>query len=210
MSEQATIVSAGRAALERINAGTKRLFEDYLAVGDALLVGRSQCLKLAGSNSLQTPAYRAHWRQWLNANGFNMETHERLSAIWIAEHKAEVVRWRDELSEAAKRHCNHPNVIVAHMKAGTEPAARGPKPKQRTSADRVRGDALRAGFYGPRPARPEQDLIRRVADAMRSSGKQDWLQLACIAIEALTVEDLRDLMPAKDARTAPAVEIHAA
>ncbi|MGJ4888846.1 hypothetical protein ACQR1Y_11660 [Bradyrhizobium sp. HKCCYLRH3099] len=37
MSEQATIVNAGRAAIERINAGTKRLFEDYLAVGDAQL-----------------------------------------------------------------------------------------------------------------------------------------------------------------------------
>jgi hypothetical protein len=37
----------------------------------------------------------------------------------------------------------------------------------------------------------------------------DWLQLTMIAIETLTVEDLRDLMPVK-ARAAPAaVELHA-
>ena len=45
---------------------------------------------------------------------------------------------------------------------------------------------------------------------MRLSGKQGWLGLAIVAIEALTAEDLRDLMPAK-ARMAPAaaLELHA-
>ncbi|WP_316216756.1 hypothetical protein [Bradyrhizobium sp. SZCCHNR3003] len=210
MSE-AGIISAGREAWVRIRDRTKRQADDWYLVGDALVAGRSTCLKLAGSNSLQTPAYRAHWRRWLDANCFgDMDTHERLNAIWVAEHKAEVMRWRDGLDEAARRHANHPNVIVAHMKSGTEPAARGPKPKQRTAADRVRSDAPRAGFYGPRPVKPEQDLIRRVAQAMRSSGKNDWLQLATIAIEALTVADLYALLPAKAARTAPAaVGLHA-
>jgi hypothetical protein len=37
---------------------------------------------------------------------------------------------------------------------------------------------------------------------MHSCGELDWIVLATVAIEALTVEDLRDLMPAKAARTA--------
>jgi hypothetical protein len=45
--------------------------------------------------------------------------------------------------------------------------------------------------------RPSQDLIRRIADRMRLSGKRDWLALAVVAVEALTVEDPRDLLPAK-------------
>jgi hypothetical protein len=56
----------------------------------------------------------------------------------------------------------------------------------------------------------EGNLIKRVAKTMRTSGEQDWLQLAMIVIEELTVEDLRDLMPAKIASIAPdAVELHA-
>jgi hypothetical protein len=86
-------------------------------------------------------------------------------------------------------------------------AAGGRKPLTLTVSERQdpRRDAPLA-----RPERPAQDLIRRIADAMRISGKNDWLQLAVIAVEALTVEDLRDLMPTK-VRGAPAaaIELHA-
>jgi hypothetical protein len=199
MSDQDTIISKGREALARVKEHTRRLFEDYLDIGDALNVGRSECLKLAGSNSLQTPTYRAHWRRWLDDNGFgDMDGHERLNAMYIAEHKAEVSRWRDGLGEVSRRHANHPNVIVAHMKAGTQPAARGPKTgsKQQHRADVRRGDDCRyARQSGPRPELPAQDKIRFVAAAMRQGWTSDVFRLATIAIEAADRYDA-GLMPA--------------
>jgi len=90
MTDQAAIVAEGRAALARIKDHSRRLFEDYVAIGAALLIGRSECLKLAGSNSLQTPAYRTHWRRWLDQHGFgDMEAGERIKTMWLAENKAE-------------------------------------------------------------------------------------------------------------------------
>jgi hypothetical protein len=211
MSDQ-DVISAGRAALARIEENGRKLFADYVLVGDALVVGRSECLKLSGSNSLQTPAYRKCLRQWLDANGFgSMDGGARDDAMWLSERKAEVTRWRDGLSEAARRNCNHPNTVRVHFERGTEPQRRGPKAKPPRFAERdKRPEAAKKDHCGPRPQRPEGDLIRRVATAMRSSGKSDWYQLATVAIEALSVEDLYSLLPTKAERPAQlAMELHA-
>jgi hypothetical protein len=127
-----------------------------------------------GEQLAYTPVYRRHWRRWINDNGLGATASTKL--------------------RAGTR--THPGVIIKHMRAGTQPAARGPKAKPHFAEQDHRRNATRVHCYdGSRPPRPDQDLIRRVAHAMRSSGKNDWLQLATIAIETLTVEDLRDLMP---------------
>jgi hypothetical protein len=204
MNEQ-DVVSEGRAALARIKEHSRRLFEDYLAVGDALNIGRAECLKLAGSNSIQSPIYRTHWRRWLDLNGFGaMDGRERLDTMDIAERKVEVIRWRDGLDEVGRRNANHPHVIITHMRAGTQPAARGPKPGKKPNhvvQPDLRREGQRLDCYGPRPQRPCGDLIRRVGSALGQSRfaapGSDLYGLASVAIEALTVEDLRALMPVK-------------
>jgi hypothetical protein len=40
-----------------------------------------------------------------------------------------------------------------------------------------------------------QPIAREIAHAMRVSGKSNWYALATVAIETLTIGDLRDLMP---------------
>ena len=205
------VVSEGRAAWQRIQ-DTKPLYDDWLAIGKALVVGKAWCLRQAGTNGPYGPSYMRHTREWLIAAGLSdVETQERRGAIFMAEHEAELVRWRSSLSPDEVRHCNHPSTVVKHFRAGTRPQPRGPKRQQHHVVEHRRTDAT-TGQYGPRPTRPDGDLIRRVATALRTCGKADWFALAIVAIEALTVEDLRNLMPAKLAPKivpAPAMELHA-
>lgn len=177
------IIERGKLAWARIKDRGKLQAEDWFLVGAALLAGRSECLKLARTNSLHSPHYRLHIRRWLNDNGFgDLDGGARDDAMWAAENKAKVTRWLDGLDEVSRRNANHPSTIISHMKRGTEPSRRGPK-----------GHVVKSSK--PQPAtRPAQDIIRKVADAMRCSGKQDWLLLACVAIESLSAEDLLHLL----------------
>jgi hypothetical protein len=199
----ALIVSEGRAAIERLKAHGKRLVEDWIKVGDALIVGRNTSMAETGSNSCYGPRYQKHHRRWLDGNGFSdLDIQERRGAIFMAEHKAEIMPWHEALPDVARRNCNHPNTVLAHWRAGTIPQKSGPKPRQnlRVSDPEMRVDAMnRQKPIGQQYSltRPSQDLIRRIADRMRLSGKRDWLALAVVAVEALTVEDLRDLLPAR-------------
>jgi hypothetical protein len=198
MNDQDAIVSEGRAALERIEEHGRKLFADYVLVGDALVVGRSECLKLSGGNSIQSPVYRTHFRRWIDAQGFgSMDGGARDDAMWLAEHKTEVTRWRDGLSEAARRNCNHPTTCRTHFGRGTKPQPRGPKAKPHVAEQDHRRNAARE-----LPERAEQDLIRFVGDAMRQSGKQDWYGLAAVSIEAQRRYEIgvRTSMPAKAAK----------
>ena len=174
-----------------------------MQVGPALNVGRSTCMALVKVNVPNGPPYQRAMRRWLDDNGFGaLDPHERANCIWIFEHETEVRAWRAGLSEVARRLANHPNTVRNHMRAGSVPTKSGPKQRQQHVVQHRRTDAV-TGQYGPRPTRPCQDLIRKVADAMRLSGKRDWYALATIAVEVLSLQDLRDLMPAKLAPSAP-------
>jgi hypothetical protein len=205
------VVTAGREAVSRIRDRARQSFDDWLLVGKALVVGRAACMAAAKVNVPNGTPYQKAIRRWLDDNGFgDLDTHERTNAMWMAEHEHEIEAWRMRLTSVARRLANHPNTIVKHMKACSSPTRSGPKP-QHVIERRV--EPPRPAQYGPRPERPQQDLIKRVAAAMRSCGAMDYYKLAVVAIEALTVRDLDDLMPAKlappRARAAPVLEAHA-
>jgi hypothetical protein len=211
MTDQAAIVAEGRAALARIKDHSRRLFEDYLAIGAALLIGRSECLKLAGSNSLQTPAYRTHWRRWLDQHGFgDMEAGERIKTMWLAENKAEIIRWRDGLSEASRRCANHPGAIFAHMKAGTEPAPRGPKKKQppHVVLRPCHPDSVDSSGYSKPINWPREDHIRRAAQAVGETyGSRDTYKIATAALKAALRHEGDVVELLQPAKAAPALEL---
>jgi hypothetical protein len=206
MTDQSGIVSEGREAWQRIKERTKATFEDWMRIGRALIIGRTECMAKAKVNSPFGPAYQKHMRAWLDSNRLgDLDTHERTNAIHMIEHEAAITTWRMRLNPAARRLCNHPNSVMKHIKCGTIPQKTGPKvrPKrQRVHTIERRVAPVRPS--GPLLERPEQDMIRYVGDAMRQSGKQDWYGLAAVSIEAQRrYENLLDA-PAKMPARAPA------
>jgi hypothetical protein len=195
-----SIIAEGRAAWQRIKNRDKNTFSDWVAIGRCLIEGRRQCMAKAQVNSPFGPLYQHYMRDFLDANDMaDLDSHERYGSVLIVEHLGEIEAYRASLTEAERSRCNHVNTVLMHWRRGTAPQRQGPKAKakpQHVVEKRAEPDESRAS-YGPRPLRPDGDMIRRIATAMRASGKSDWYQLATIAIETLTIEDLRDLMPAK-------------
>jgi len=193
MTDQGAIVTEGREAVSRIRDRARQTFDDWMLVGKALVVGRAACMAEARVNVPNGTPYQKAIRRWLDDNGFgDLDTHERTNAMHMAEHEHEIAAWRMRLTPVARRLANHPNTIVKHMRAGSEPTKSGPKAKGHVVERRVQPASC-----GPRFERPEQDLIRYVADAMRQSGKQDWYGLAVVSIEAQRRYENRLEAPAK-------------
>jgi len=182
MTDQNAIVTEGRDAWERIK-GTRPLFSDWLAIGRALLVGKAQCLRQAGSNRPYGPVYMKSMRAWLDSAGLgDVETQERRGAIFIAEHEAEVTAWRQNLSPSEARNANHPSTIVKHFQAGTRPQARGPKKERQEEGHAAPAEPFvpldGADFTWPDEAR------RRVILALRNTRGQPLPVMVDAALKA--------------------------
>jgi hypothetical protein len=79
----------------------KPLFSDWTAIGRALVAGLTKCMAKAGVNSPYRPRYQREMRAWLEAAGLSdVESHARVGAVYMAEHEAEIARWREGLTEA--------------------------------------------------------------------------------------------------------------
>jgi hypothetical protein len=73
MSDQAAI-NAGKAAWLRIKDRDRATYDDYLLLGEALVVARTACMKKAGTNVPHGKGYNRAMRKWLDANGLTDTT----------------------------------------------------------------------------------------------------------------------------------------
>ena len=182
MTEPHDDVAAGRAAWERIKSLSKPLFEDWMAIGRALIVGRAACMAAAKSNGPHGGPYNRLIRLWLDDNGLgDIDSHERTNAIHMIEHEVEIKVWRDGLSDVARRRANHPHTIIAHWRANSSPQKAGPKPEKRPyngGASHTRTHAM------GRPVQWPQDVIRRAATALREAKSNDLFVVARAALDA--------------------------
>jgi hypothetical protein len=198
MSDVDTI-EAGKSAWQRIKGQTRPLFEDWLTIGRALIAGRAQIMTEAGSNTPHGLKYNRLTREWLGETGLDeIDSHQRTSAVKMVENEIEIRVWRDGLPEASRLRANHPTVIVGYWRKGIMPQKTGPKPKP--------SNFFGHGRRGTELNRPGQDTIRRIANAMRSSGKADYYGLATVAIEALTEDDIIALLKPKKRASAQSIK----
>ena len=189
-------VAQGRAAWERIKSRSKPMYDDWLLIGAALILGRRACMAAAGIEVPYGPRYHAQIKRWLEQNGLSdLDSHERLGAIFCVENQAKIEKWRAGLPEVARLRANHPNTILKHFRFGTVPQRQGPKTATCARIDR-----------------PSQDMLRRVAAKLRENWTNDVYRLAAIAIAAVASDPDRDALfrlPAPKARPHAAAELHA-
>jgi hypothetical protein len=178
MSDDA--VTAGAAAWSRLRERSAT-WQDWLLVGEALLIGRGEAMAKAKSNKPFGKIYSRFFGGWLRARGFvGISNQERYRAILCAEHKTEIEAWRATLTEAKRRRFNHPGSVWAHWQ-GARPAT---EPTHRVAA--VFGRPQNRG----KPIFWSQDVVRRGADGMRKCRSNDYFVLSRACLEgALRNED---------------------
>ena len=176
-SGRVDMISSGREAWSRLRARGEKSFDDWVAVGKALALGRAQCLKLAETSKPFGKRYTAATAQWLATNGLgDLHQQERWWALKVVDHLTEIDNWRGTIDDANRRRWNHPqsawdNWRRSQGRARSRRTRRTPTLKQRPRT------YARPVFWG-------QDHLRRAANAIRECRSSDCIVLARAALEA--------------------------
>jgi len=104
-------VERGRRAWKRIK--TDSTWEDWCLVGQALDLGRAECMSLSGTNQPQGRAYNEMFSRWLDGNGFgDIDKAARSNLAQCMERRGEIEAWRAALPLAERLRLNHPSSVL--------------------------------------------------------------------------------------------------
>ncbi|MBR1298553.1 hypothetical protein [Bradyrhizobium sp. AUGA SZCCT0042] len=179
MSDNDNAVTIGREAWHRLRERERKSWSDWLAVGQALAIGRAASLKAAGCRSPFGKRYVAIQGEWLRSEGFSdIGQQVRCILMKCVEHAAEIEKWRAGLDEAQLKHFNHPDSIWYHFRRKTSAA---PAPRRSTDPKMQR---IASKAAAGRPVSFDQDMIRRAAIAIGENWTRDTFRLAVVALRA--------------------------
>jgi hypothetical protein len=202
MTDTADQIAEGREAWARIRESGKRDFNDWILVAHALQIGRAASLAAARTNRAVGTTYNRAMSAWLREAGLgDVNNQERYRALQVLENLPAISAWRDGLPEERRARLNHPGAIWAHWNKTkkkevcnmTTTPHRAERPMRRTT-----------GTGGFRPIGFPQDMVRRVALAMRERWSNDTMQLARVALEAAFRNEIDVLECLPDAQPKPA------
>ena len=118
MSGAAETIAAAQSAWARIERAST--FDDWVAIGRGLAIGRAHAMKVAGSNSPMGGRYVTAMNFWLTEHKLDgVNKSERCLALKIIQHLPAITSWRETLNEVQRRRLNHPNAIWAHYRRAT-------------------------------------------------------------------------------------------
>lgn len=118
-ASEKTAVIRGREAWARLKKDLS--WEDWMLTGNALMVGREECLEMTNSNDLDNKRYRNEFGAWMKTNGFeDMDKAVRSRLFKCMEHRAEIEGWRATLTLSQRLTYNHPNTVIRKWEASTK------------------------------------------------------------------------------------------
>jgi hypothetical protein len=186
MSAEQEEIAAGAKAWSRIKDNGRKSWADWLAVGNALTIGRSSALKTANRNDAVGTRYNRAMTAWLKGNGLaGINAQERYRVLLIIENLHQISHWRDSLPEHQRRKLNHPNGVWARWQRSIREQSPAPLLVKQTATRPAPGRYGKAIFW-------PQDAVRRAAEKMLKSRSSDFMVLARCALEG-AVRDEHDL-----------------
>ena len=125
-------IEAGQAAWKRLQERPKATWQDWLVVGQALVVGRAEVMQEASTNRPFGLRYSRLMKKWLTQNGLNdINDQERYRVILCLENLSAIEKWRNDLPWAQRVRLNNPKAVWGRWKKSTTQ----PKPENRASRD---------------------------------------------------------------------------
>ena len=197
MIDDGDTIEQARAAWSRIKSNGRKNFDDWCSIGRALIIGRSEALKFAASNRPVGSRYNAAMGAWLREAGLDgIVAQERYRAILIVENLPAVEMWRGSLDELQRRRLNHPNAIWHAWRRATKVTAAVMTAAAPRQAAASRSNANGGGYH--KAVVFDQEMVRRVAVALRQNWCSDTMKLAIVALRAAIrdQDDIPALIPA--------------
>ena len=106
----------GRAAWRNLRLFDKT-WNNWTAVGVALVIGRTECMREAGVNEPRGRGYNKLFSRWLRMQGFaEIDAAARSRLLDCMDHRAEIEMFRANLSLDVRLRLNHPNTVWRRWK----------------------------------------------------------------------------------------------
>ena len=117
------IVREGKAAWGRLKQGSGT-WEDWKAVGHALLEGRAIAVRYARPRRVGGPGHGPAFNSWLFDNRLNLSPTDRAMLFKVMEILPALEEWRETLPPIRRLRMNHPSTVLKNYKKaiGSKPA----------------------------------------------------------------------------------------
>jgi hypothetical protein len=104
-------IRAGQEAWKRLSSGES--WNDWLLVGEALLIGRTDAMQTAHTNVPAGRRYNEDYSSWLKATKFDgIDKAVRSRLFECLKHRDAIERWRATLTTSQRLKLNHPQAVL--------------------------------------------------------------------------------------------------
>jgi hypothetical protein len=115
-SPEGEIVRLGQEAIAR----KRRAWEDWLAIAEALQVGRTDVMRTLHTNDPHGRRYEKAMSDWLVSHSFKkIDKGTRKRLLDCLAHRIDIDKWRARLTDAERFAFNHPDTVLRKWKAST-------------------------------------------------------------------------------------------
>jgi hypothetical protein len=105
-------VEAALEAWKRLKAASKSSFDDWVLIGQALLIGKHYALIEANKARPEGSKYNKAFNAWLKKHKLDdVDKADRAKLIHIVENLEKVEEWRAKLSDGERAKYNHPSTV---------------------------------------------------------------------------------------------------
>jgi hypothetical protein len=112
------IVREGKAAWSRVKQGGGT-WEDWKAVGYALLEGRAIAARYARPRRVGGHGYWPAFNGWLSDNRLNVPPTDRARLFRVMEMLPAIEAWRETLPQIRRLRMNHPSAVLENYSKAT-------------------------------------------------------------------------------------------
>ena len=134
MNERENLESIGHAmmlAWGRVKKAQRRMWGEWMTIGEGLLAGRQWAMHQASTNRPEGKGFIMAYSEWLKRFKVDdMDKSDRAKLLQLMEERPAVEEWRAGLPDYERRSLNHPVIVWRKWTAAT----RVKKPKPRTAA----------------------------------------------------------------------------
>lgn len=134
---EARIEREAEAAAKHLKGGQQ--WEDWLAIGRLMVVGRNKAMLRAGTNEPVGARYNKSFSEWLDARQWLREIDKatRSHAMWCVDHLAELIPLRENMGQTKRDSANHPTTMRRWWERSQREGEKGPAEKKESAAKRL-------------------------------------------------------------------------
>jgi hypothetical protein len=113
-------------------------WDDWLAIGAFMVIGRNRAMLRAGTNEPIGARYNKAFGEWLDLRQWlrDIDKATRSHAMWCADHVEELRRLRENMGQTLRDRSNHPTVMRRKWEA-SQKGEKAASEKKETKAQKV-------------------------------------------------------------------------